>query len=48
MKEYNNEFKIIVNGLKAEYATCGSHKIELTINIDQEDIDKFLKQLNEN
>ena len=42
IKDYDNTLKIIVNEFKCEYAYCGSHQMELQINIDKEELINFL------
>lgn len=42
-----NEFKLIVNSFKCEYAGCGSHQMELTVNMDDDNIFNLSKQLDE-
>ena len=44
IKDYDNILKIIVNNFTCHYSDCGSHKIELQINIDKEELMNFLSQ----
>lgn len=41
----NNEIEIEVSSFKAEYARCGSHRILLTLNVDDYDLPKLIEQL---
>lgn len=39
------KLKVTVTNFKAEYAGCGSHKIELDIETDREEIKQLLSQI---
>ena len=42
---YDNILRIIVNDFKCKYAGCGSHQMELQININKEDLINFLNRI---
>ena len=40
-----NKLIIVVNSFTCEYAGCGSHQMELNVDMDIDDIDQLSKQL---
>lgn len=44
--KYDNILEIVVNEFKCEYHECGSHQMLVSININKEELIKFLDQIN--
>lgn len=44
-EQYELKLKIIANSYKAEYAGCGTHQIELDLNLGLDEMQNILEQI---